>query len=106
MAQEQGSPPTKYSPVTVRKSLTSPKLKTAPIKIGLLNTLPDTTRKILAIASMLRVLLASYQDVKNCLPNCKIKAENGSVFIKITWSGYWLDFENGHLMVAELEKEK
>lgn len=99
-------PQTTSSPQRVKKYKASPKLKTALTRLGLLNTWPDITKEVLARAALLRVLLASFQDLKNSLPNCKMKAENGSIFFKITWSGYWLDFDkDNRVVVAELEEE-
>lgn len=97
----------KPQPTILGVSQTLPRLKTVPIKAGLLSTNDSTQKSVRLILALIRVLLASFWDVKARLPGCQILAKDGAILFRVTWQAYWLDFDNdGDLTIAEVVHEK
>lgn len=81
---------------TLGKSPISPKSRTAPTKAELLSTSDETPKKIRRLLALIRVLLASFYDVAKALPECRLLAKDGSLYIKVTWTDVDLSFDADH----------
>lgn len=91
-------------PNTLVKLKELPRLKTVPTKIGLLSINNETPKPVRFVLAVIRVLLASYYDVRDRLPLCEMIADGGDLMFKISWRGYWLEMDDdGDITVAEVE---
>lgn len=88
-------------PSTSAKPLALPGLKTAPTKAALLNTSDETPKPVRRLLALIRVLLASYKDVARHLPDCRLLAKDGNLYMKVSWQSADLAFDaDGDLTIV------
>ena len=66
------------------------------MKAASLSTSDETPKKIRRLLALVRVLLASFYDVLKAMPDSRLLARDGSLYMKITWKDVDLAFDADH----------